>query len=96
MFERRFEGAGATGAIINRPTVGLIGEAGPEAVVPLSSTRGNAPLPTGGNDELTNEIRQMNQLLQRVIQDPPVVNLDGNRVSAILNTVNSDTIRSGV
>jgi TP901 family phage tail tape measure protein len=37
--------AGATGAIVNRPTFALIGEAGPEAVIPLSQTRGNQPLP---------------------------------------------------
>jgi hypothetical protein len=42
-----FEGAGATGAIVNRPTVALIGESGPEAVVPLNRTSGNTPLPTG-------------------------------------------------
>lgn len=39
------EGAGATGAIVNRPTVALIGEAGPEVLAPLSSLPGNAPLP---------------------------------------------------
>ena len=39
------EGVGATGGIVNRPTVALIGEAGPEAVVPLNRTRGNGPLP---------------------------------------------------
>jgi TP901 family phage tail tape measure protein len=38
------EGAGATGAIVRRPTVALIGEAGPEALLPLNRTRGNAPL----------------------------------------------------
>lgn len=37
---------GAEGGIVNRPTVALIGEAGPEAVVPLHKTRGNGPLPT--------------------------------------------------
>jgi len=35
---------GATGGIVNRPTFALIGEAGPEAVVPLSRTPGNEPL----------------------------------------------------
>jgi hypothetical protein len=42
---------GATGAIVRRPTLALIGEAGPEAVVPLNRTRGNDPLPRsmGGN-----------------------------------------------
>lgn len=39
---------GATGGIVNRPTMALIGEAGPEAVVPLNKTPGNGPLPAGG------------------------------------------------
>ena len=48
---RRVEGAAATGGIVNRPTVALIGEAGPEAIVPLNRTPGNGPLPamSGGN-----------------------------------------------
>jgi hypothetical protein len=39
---------GATGGIVTRPTVALIGEAGPEAVVPLNRTPGSSPLPGGG------------------------------------------------
>jgi hypothetical protein len=39
---------GATGGIVTRPTLALIGEAGPEAVVPLNRTPGSSPLPTGG------------------------------------------------
>jgi len=38
---------GAAGGIVNRPTMALIGEAGPEAVIPLSRSMGNSPLPTG-------------------------------------------------
>jgi hypothetical protein len=38
---------GAEGAIVNRPTMALIGEAGPEALVPLNRTPGNSPLPGG-------------------------------------------------
>ena len=38
---------GAEGGIVNRPTMALIGEAGPEAVIPLSRSLGNSPLPTG-------------------------------------------------
>ena len=38
---------GATGGIVTRPTVALIGEAGPEAVVPLNRTAGSSPLPAG-------------------------------------------------
>lgn len=41
-------GYGAEGAIVNRPTLALIGEAGPEALVPLNRTAGNGPLPGGG------------------------------------------------
>lgn len=41
------EGKAATGAIVRRPTVALVGEAGPEAIIPLSRTRGNGPLPDG-------------------------------------------------
>ena len=94
-FERRIEGVGARGAIVNRPTVALIGEAGPEAVTPLDQTPGNAPLGGGGGD-LAGEIRQMNILLKQVITNPPPVNLDGQRVSRVLNSVNSDDIRTGV
>jgi hypothetical protein len=39
---------GATGGIVRRPTLALIGEAGPEAVVPLDRTAGNSPLPKDG------------------------------------------------
>jgi hypothetical protein len=42
------EGAGAEGAIVNRPTIALIGEAGPEALIPLNRLSGNEPLPSGG------------------------------------------------
>lgn len=38
----------AAGGIVRRPTMLLAGEAGPEAIVPLSRSAGNAPLPTGG------------------------------------------------
>jgi hypothetical protein len=30
----------ATGGIVTRPTIGLVGEAGPEAVIPLDRARG--------------------------------------------------------
>lgn len=42
---------GATGGIVNVPTVALIGEAGPEAVIPLDRSPGNGPVGAlgGGN-----------------------------------------------
>lgn len=36
--------AGAEGGIVTRPTFALIGEAGPEAVVPLDKTPGSSPI----------------------------------------------------
>jgi len=42
------EGFGASGAVVNQPTLAMIGEAGPEAVVPLSRVGRNRPLPAGG------------------------------------------------
>jgi hypothetical protein len=39
---------GATGGIVTRPTLAVIGEAGPEAVVPLNRAPGASPLPGGG------------------------------------------------
>lgn len=39
---------GATGGIVTRPTLALIGEAGPEAVVPLNRTPGSSPLSSAG------------------------------------------------
>lgn len=39
---------GATGGIVTRPTLAMIGEAGPEAVVPLNQAPGASPLGMGG------------------------------------------------
>lgn len=46
---------GATGGIVTKPTMALIGEAGPEAVVPLNQAPGASPLPggMGGNTYVT-------------------------------------------
>jgi hypothetical protein len=56
IFGEGFLAYGATGGIVNRPTVALIGEAGPEAVIPLSRVPGNQPLPAmgfGGGGSIT-------------------------------------------
>ncbi len=41
----------ADGGIVQKPTLAVVGEAGPEAVIPLSQARGMSPagLPGGGN-----------------------------------------------
>ena len=73
--------AGATGAIVRRPTTALIGEAGPEAVVPLSTAPGASPLPAGfGGGGTTNVTIQM-----------PV----GSDASDIIRTLDSYSRRNG-
>ena len=88
--------AGASGAIVNRPTVALIGEAGPEALVPLENAPGASPLNGvgGDNGELLQEIKRMNQMLGAMATRP--ITLDGQRVNAVLNANNSDDIRAGI
>ena len=87
---------GAKGAIVSRPTVALIGESGPEALMPLENSPGSKPLGSAGGGNLADEIRQMNELLKSVITTPPVVYMDGQRVSKVIGTVQANDIRSGV
>ena len=44
-------GVGAMGGVVTQPTMALIGEAGPEMVVPLSQMPGASPLPSAGIGE---------------------------------------------
>ena len=46
--------AGASGGIVTKPTIALIGEAGPEAVVPLSQAPGASALGSGGGAPIIN------------------------------------------
>jgi len=46
-------GYGAEGGIVTKPTLAVIGEAGPEAVVPLNKMPGASPLPSGGGSSST-------------------------------------------
>lgn len=57
---------GATGGIVTRPTTATIGEAGPEAVIPLDSLPGNFPL--GSTSLGSTNIRV-------TVQVPPTVDL---------------------
>ena len=101
MYEKEMETgisprAGASGAIVTRPTVALIGEAGPEALMPLENAPGARPLNGVGGDggELLQEIKRMNQMLGAMANRP--ITLDGQRVNAVLNAANSDDIRAGI
>ncbi|MGA0367157.1 MAG: phage tail tape measure protein [Ilumatobacteraceae bacterium] len=73
--------AGATGAIVRRPTTALIGEAGPEAVVPLSTAPGASPLPAGFGGGGT-----MNVTIQMPV---------GSDASDIIRTLDSYSRRNG-
>jgi len=44
-----YVGIGAVGGVVTRPTRAVIGEAGPEMVVPLNRMPGASPLPAGGS-----------------------------------------------
>ena len=62
---------GATGGIVTRPTLALIGEAGPEAVIPLNRTPGSSPL--GGMGGITINVQAglvstPDQIGQQIIQ----------------------------
>lgn len=46
-------GLGADGGIVTQPTLAVIGEAGPEAVVPLNQMPGASPLPEMANSNLS-------------------------------------------
>jgi hypothetical protein len=64
---------GQHGGIVRRPTMALIGEAGPEAVVPLGRSPGNSPLPgrgLGGGGPLVLHISIGGRQLAQVLVDP--------------------------
>ena len=67
----------AAGGIVNRPTTAVIGEAGPEAVVPL------------GNSEMMQELKKQNKLMAEMIKTQketgtPEIRMDGKLVSEVV------------
>lgn len=70
----------AEGGIVDKATVALIGEAGPEAVVPLDEF-------TQSNEKTQQEIRELKEIMgtfvqqmAQVVNQPMVIELDGNKV----------------
>jgi hypothetical protein len=57
---------GATGGLVTRPTYALIGEAGPEMVIPLNSTPGSSPLSAlgGGSGNVTVNVTVQGSVVQ--------------------------------
>jgi hypothetical protein len=86
----------AEGGVVSKPTVALIGEAGPEAVVPLDqiaqeSTQTSTTVIESDNSDLKKELELMRQLMSELIKELPSianrpirVELDGNRIGGIL------------
>ena len=62
MHRQLWQPQSATGAIVTRPTWSLIGEAGPEAVVPLNTMPGASPLNSGGANITVNIIAEGGQI----------------------------------
>jgi phage-related protein len=72
----------AEGGIVDKPTNALIGEAGPEAVIPLNSNKANGVL--GNNDVLVKEFQEMKQILTAILNKNSVITLDGNKMGTAM------------
>ena len=70
----------AEGGIVNRPAVGLVGEAGPEAIIPLDQ------LDTGGGRDLTIINVVDKSFVNSAILDDP---------NTVINIISRDIIRNG-
>lgn len=64
------EPAMATGGIVSKPTRALIGEAGPEAVVPLN--------------QLMNEFKEMKQILVQILNKEGTITLNGTKMGTAM------------
>jgi hypothetical protein len=86
----------AEGGVVSKPTVALIGEAGPEAVVPLDQIAQESPqtsttIVESDNSDLKKELQEMKQLMASLISQIPsiasrpiTVELNGNKVGQAL------------
>jgi len=86
----------AEGGVVSKPTVALIGEAGPEAVVPLDQIAQESPqtsttIVESDNSDLKKELQEMKQLMAGLISQIPsianrpiTVELNGNKVGQAL------------
>jgi hypothetical protein len=69
----------ATGGIVTKPINAIIGEAGPEAVIPLDQYNNR-----GSDQTLVNEIKEMKSILSQILNRTGDVILDGNKVGQAL------------
>ena len=76
----------ATGGIVTRPTNAIVGEAGPEAVIPLNTVGGYSSRDQErDNKTMIDELRRSNQQMQMFIKQignaRTVLNVDGRQLA---------------
>jgi hypothetical protein len=81
----------AKGGIVTRATSIIAGEAGPEAIVPLSGEKGPSIIKqavggvAGGSAEVVNELRAIRQVLSQILAKEGDITLDGIKLGTALN-----------
>jgi SLT domain-containing protein len=63
----------AEGGLVNRPTLGMVGEAGPEAIIPLRS--GNVPVQITGRQSEAEMVKAIKELSQQVATNGNTFNI---------------------
>lgn len=63
----------AEGGLVNRPTLGMVGEAGPEAIIPLRS--GNVPVQITGRQSEAEMVKAIQELSQQVAANGNTFNI---------------------
>jgi uncharacterized membrane protein len=87
----------ATGGIVTgQIDNATVGEAGPEAIIPLNSPRGKEILGGGSNMDMVNELRAIKETLANIATKTGTVILDGKQVGRVMTPlVNTENIKTG-
>ena len=64
----------AEGGLVNRPTLGMVGEAGPEAIIPLRG--GNVPVQITGRQSEAQMVKAIQELSQQVAANGNTININ--------------------
>jgi len=87
----------ATGGIVTgQIDNATVGEAGPEAIIPLNSPKGKEILGGGSNMDMVNELRAIKETLANIATKTGTVILDGKQVGRVMTPlVNTENIKTG-
>jgi plasmid maintenance system antidote protein VapI len=87
----------ATGGIVTgQIDNATVGEAGPEAIIPLNSPKGKEILGGGSNMDMVNELRAIKETLANIATKTGTVMLDGKQVGRVMTPlVNTENIKTG-